>query len=68
MKDGLIEFIAFIFVLGVFTLISSSISVMHCSAVGRDLNYKTEWHWFTGCVVEQADGKKVLLKQMRNFE
>ena len=39
-----------------------------CSEVGKELNYKTQWHFWTGCIVEKPDGSKVLLKQMRDFE
>jgi hypothetical protein len=34
----------------------------------KTLNYKTEWHYWTGCVVEKPDGSRVLLKQMRDME
>ena len=68
MKGCLVEFLAFLFIVGVFSLIAAVLSIAHCSAVRRDLDCKTEWHWFTGCVVEQPDGKKVLFEKIRNFE
>ena len=43
-------------------------SSFQCSEVGNKLNYKTQWYFWTGCVVEKPDGSKVLLKQMRDFE
>lgn len=41
---------------------------IQCSQTGRALNYKTEWHCWTGCIVTKPNGSKVLLKQMRNME
>ena len=46
----------------------SGMSAIECSQVGKVLNYKTEWHYWTGCVVEKPDGSHVLLKQIRNME
>ena len=43
-------------------------SSFRCSEIGNKLNYKTQWFFWTGCVVEKPDGSKVLLKQMRDFE
>ena len=60
-------FIAFIFFL---VVIGGSIiaNLFQCSEVGNKLNYKTQWYFWTGCIVEKPDGSKVLLKQMRDFE
>lgn len=48
--------------------ISASTDIARCSAIGNALGYKTEWHYFTGCIVTKSDGSKVLLKQMRDME
>lgn len=58
-------FIIFFVVIIGCSCISSS---FQCSEVGKELNYKTQWHFWTGCIVEKPDGSKVLLKQMRDFE
>ena len=51
-------------------MIGTSCTMEHiqCLQTGRALNYKTEWHYWTGCIVTKPDGNKVLLKQMRDME
>ena len=39
-----------------------------CKEIGKVLNYKTEWNYWSGCVVTKPDGNKVLLRQMRDTE
>ena len=48
--------------------LSSATDSFRCYSVGKTLNYKTEWHYWTGCVVEKPDGGRVLLRQMRDME
>lgn len=62
------DFIFFAIIIAIFTIISAALGSTQCSQVGNALNYKTEWHYFTGCVVEKPDGKRVLLRQMRDME
>ena len=38
-----------------------------CNAKANVLGYKHEYHYWTGCVLEKPDGKKVLLKQLRDY-
>lgn len=59
-----ITIIFFVVIIGGASVSSS----FQCSEVGNKLNYKTQWYFWTGCVVEKPDGSKVLLKQMRDFE
>ena len=47
--------------------ISSIVDSTRCFQTGKTLNYKTEWHYWTGCVVEKPDGDRVLLRQMRDM-
>lgn len=68
MNDGCLTFIFFGIIVLVMTGISVFTDTAQCSATGNALGYKTEWHYFTGCIVTKPDGSKVLLKQMRDME
>ena len=48
--------------------IVSGCNAISCSQIGKALSYKTEWHFWTGCVVEKPDGSRVLLNQIRDVE
>ena len=48
--------------------LSSATDSFRCYSIGKTLNYKTEWHCWTGCVVEKPDGSRVLLRQTRDME
>ena len=63
-----VVFVAFAIFYLVLLGVVSGVSAIECSQVGKVLNYKTEWHYWTGCVVEKPDGSHVLLKQIRNTE
>lgn len=66
------ELIMTLIVFGIFIMmsvgLSSATDSFRCYSVGKTLNYKTEWHYWTGCVVEKPDGSRVLLRQMRDME
>lgn len=49
------------------TCISYLMGNQRCYAIANALGYKCEFHYFTGCVLEKPNGKKVLLKQLREF-
>lgn len=68
MKDIIATLVVFIVLFGVCSGITCICENYGCSEVGKTLNYKTEWHYWTGCVVTKPDGSKVLLKQMRDME
>lgn len=68
MKEALITSILFIFLVCVCVCFSVAVDKTQCKATGGALGYKTEWHFFTGCIVTKPDGNKVLLKQMRDME
>ena len=38
-----------------------------CHEIGNILNYKVQYNYWTGCVVEKPNGEKVLLRQIRNL-
>ena len=39
-----------------------------CTAKATALNYKYDFKFFQGCVLEKPNGKKILLEQLRDFE
>ena len=68
MNEGCFTIIVFGLIISVAILFESITGYLHCTEVGKTLNYKTEWHYWTGCIVEKPDGSKVLLRQMRAWE
>ena len=62
------NFTFFLIIIAIWIGLSSFSSAIHCSQTGKALNYKTEWHYWAGCVVEKPDGNRVLLQQMRDME
>ena len=68
MNEGCFTVIIFGLIIFVSVIISYVSGNLECSEVGKVLNYKTEWHYWTGCIVEKPDGSKVLLRQMRAWE
>ena len=67
MDEIIATLIVFGVLFGVLLGISCFTESHTCSETGKALNYKTEWHYWTGCVVEKPDGSRVLLKQMRDW-
>lgn len=39
-----------------------------CHITAKKLNYKCEYDIFAGCIIEKENGKKVLLRQMREMD
>ena len=68
MKDGLFTFIFFMIFVMICVGLSVTADSTRCKEIGKVLNYKTEWNYWSGCVVTKPDGNKVLLKQMRDTE
>ena len=68
MNDGCFTFIFFAIFIALAVGFEAVTGITQCSATGNALGYKTEWHYFTGCIVTKPDGSKVLLKQMRDME
>lgn len=67
-EETLFTLIFFALFIGATVAITCFTDSTRCSEIGRALNYKTEWHYWTGCVVEKPSGEKVLLRQMRDME
>lgn len=40
---------------------------LECSAAAKILEYQSEYNPFIGCVLIKPNGKKVLLKQLRDY-
>ena len=40
---------------------------IECSQTAKALSYKSKYTYFTGCVLTKPNGKKVLLKQLRDY-
>lgn len=40
---------------------------LQCSATAKTLEYQSEYNPFIGCVLTKPNGKKVLLKQLRDY-
>lgn len=53
---------------GICIFMEAVVGSIECHQKGQVLNYKTEWHYWTGCIVCKSNGEKVLLKQMRDFD
>lgn len=68
MKEVFMEFMVCLFMLAIIMIILSLVSLGRCSAVGKDLEYETEWHWMSGCIVTKPDGSKCLLNQLRDIQ
>jgi hypothetical protein len=68
MNEGCMTIIFLGIVLILMIGVSCIMENIQCSQTGGALNYKTEWHYWTGCVVTKPNGSRVLLKQMRDME
>jgi hypothetical protein len=68
MNEGCMIAIFFVGFIAMCIGINVALDTTACSHVGKALNYKTEWHYFTGCVVTKPDGSRALLRQLRSTE
>ena len=68
MNEGCLTIIFFAIFIALAVGFEAVTGMAQCAATGNALGYKTEWHYFTGCIVTKPDGSKVLLKQMRDME
>lgn len=70
--DEFILFIRFILI----TIISIALTVVillklentSCNAIAKELGYKAHFGMFTGCILENTNGQKILLNKWRNFD
>ena len=65
MKLGCLISIIF---LGSMFLLDYCIELLECSSSAKNLGYSFKYDVFAGCIIENKAGKKMLLKQLRNFE
>ncbi len=49
-------------------LFAYCIELLECSSSAKNLGYSYKYDVFAGCIIENKAGKKMLLKQLRNFE
>ncbi len=40
---------------------------IQCTRTAKVLNYKSEYNYVTGCILEKPNGKKILLEQLRDY-
>lgn len=40
---------------------------IECSQTAKALNYNSKYTYFTGCVLTKPNGKRILLKQLRDY-
>ena len=57
-----------LFIVFICTVIAYTFEVLECHSKAAALGYKCSYGIFSGCVLEKADGKKVLLEQLRDFD
>ncbi len=53
------------------TILMIGLSYAHdkieCSQTAKALNYKSKYFYFSGCVLIKPNGKRILLKQLRDY-
>lgn len=59
--------ISSLIILGIGVVSSYRVEYLQCAAQATALNYKYEYGYYTGCVVTSPNGKKMLLKYLRNY-
>lgn len=62
-----IEFLLVIIILAIVIGITYGGDYLECSVTAKTLEYQSEYNPFTGCVLTKPNGKKVLLKQLRDY-
>ena len=61
------EIIFTVLFLGAIIVFDYYMGAIGCNAKAKAIGYKSEYHFFSGCVLEKPNGKKVLLKQLRDY-
>lgn len=61
------DYLLLIIIIAIVIGISYGADYLECSATAKTLEYQSEYHPFTGCVLTKPNGKKVLLKQLRDY-
>ena len=65
--NNIIGCLFLIIILAIIIGIDYGADYLKCSATAKTLEYQSEYHPFTGCVLTKPNGKKVLLKQLRDY-
>ena len=61
------DYLLLIIIVAIVIGITYGADYLQCSATAKTLEYQSEYHPFTGCVLTKPNGKKVLLKQLRDY-
>lgn len=61
------DYLLLIIIIAIIIGISYGADYLECSATAKTLEYQSEYNPFTGCVLTKSNGKKVLLKQLRDY-
>lgn len=61
------DYLLLIIIIAIVIGISYGADYLECSATAKTLEYQSEYHPFTGCILTKPNGKKVLLKQLRDY-
>ena len=61
------DYLLLIIIIAIIIGISYGADCLECSATAKILEYQSEYNPFTGCVLTKPNGKKVLLKQLRDY-
>lgn len=67
LKFWIFILISGLIIFGVGAGTSYRVKYLQCAAQATALNYKYEYSYWAGCVVTSANGKKKLLKYLRNY-
>lgn len=61
------DYLLLIIIIAIVIGISYGADYLECSATAKTLEYQSEYNPITGCVLTKPNGKKVLLKQLRDY-
>lgn len=66
-ENFILDILALVIVCGFLILFGIGTGWFQCNRAAKELGYNCSYKVMVGCVVEKSDGKKVLLKQMRDY-
>lgn len=65
--EFILEILVVMFILAFVVVLNIGTAWFQCYRAAKELGYNCTYKVMVGCVVEKPDGKKVLLRQMRNY-
>lgn len=70
-KEFILVILIFIFIvvisIGIAACGNYFVNKKQCNAICTELGYKYSYGFWQGCIIEKADGKKIRLEQLRDF-